>query len=140
MLVLRAVLLLMFCLFAGEGFTAELAHLAIMKCGPTSRVEKYQNYSTKAEADAHVARVTSRFPSAYTASHPGGNFAAWLCDPVTKTVVLSPPPVPPVQTDADKAAARIAADAPLRGLVKALAKKLNLTEQQLIDAIKAELP
>ena len=35
---------------------------------------------------------------------------------------------------------RIRADLALKGMVKALAKKFGLTEQQLIDAIKAELP
>ena len=35
---------------------------------------------------------------------------------------------------------RIDGDRALKALVRVLAKKLNLTEQQILDAIKAELP
>lgn len=42
--------------------------------------------------------------------------------------------------DATRAEDAIKANLALKGMVKALAKKLGLTEQQLLDAIKAELP
>ena len=48
------------------------------------------------------------------------------------------PVIPP--TPAATAARTIQDTLALKAIVRALAKKLNLTEQQLIDAIKAELP
>ena len=48
--------------------------------------------------------------------------------------------IPTGFTDAAKAEATLKKEAALIGIVRALAKKLNMTEKQLIDAIKAELP
>ena len=48
-----------------------MTHLAIVKVS-AGRVDKYQAYSTEAEAEAHVARVLPKFPTAYVAANPGG--------------------------------------------------------------------
>jgi len=45
----------------------------------------------------------------------------------------APPPAP------QQAERAITSDAALKGIVRALARRFGLTEQQLIDAIKAEL-
>ena len=50
-----------------------------------------------------------------------------------------PPPAPPI-SNADRTASEIQGDLTLKAIVKALAKKLGLTEQQLLDAIKSEVP
>lgn len=75
-----------------------MTHLAIVKVSPAGRIEKYQDYPTEVEALAHVDRVKEKFPAAYAALHPGGSFTDWLCDPIAKTAVLSPPPPPPNPT------------------------------------------
>jgi hypothetical protein len=64
-------------------------YIAIVDYDNNNRVTKYQDYKTKAEADGHVARERDRYPKAFVASDPGGGFAAWLVDPVAKTIFNS---------------------------------------------------
>lgn len=70
-----------------------MTYLAIVKVNGSGRVEKYQEYQTEAEAEAHVARVVDTYPLSYSVLSPGGYFADWLCNVVAKTVVLDPLPV-----------------------------------------------
>ena len=96
-----------------------MPYLAIVKVSGSGRVEKYQEYSTQAEATAHVRRVLVNFPLAYSTLHPGGSFGDWLCDPVEKTAVVDPLPaklqIPP-KTFEEKVTELIAAELAKRGL------------------------
>jgi len=73
-------------------------YIAIVDYNQYNRVTKYQDYETQADADAHVARMLSDFPKAFTTLDPGGGFASWLVDPDTKTISNSPH----VETQAEK--------------------------------------
>lgn len=75
-----------------------MTYLAIVAWNGNNRLTKYQDYKTQAEAEAHTLRVSTRFPSAFVALHPGGGSSDWLIDPLTSTlsVVPIPPPAPPV--------------------------------------------
>src|SRR3990167_5642636 len=107
-----------------------MTHLAIVKVSPAGRIEKYQDYSTEAEALAHVARVLPTFPQAYSVLHTGGGVQDLLCDPVTKTVTLSP--IPPSKEQVN---------APIRAQIVA---KERLTDRRVREMVlrwaKAALP
>ena len=96
-----------------------MSYLAIVKVSENGRVEKYQEYSTQAEATAHVRRVLVNFPLAYSTLHPGGSIEDWLCNPAAKTVVVDPlpakPQIPP-KTFEEKVTGIIAAELAKRGL------------------------
>ena len=72
-------------------------YLAIMNWNGAGRGPKYQEFATEAEAAALVARggvLPGTAAGAYVAPHPGGTSIDWLCDPIAKTVAVSPLPVP----------------------------------------------
>ena len=67
-------------------------YIAIMKVNAdTNRVEKYQDFSTQEEAEAHVQSFIGKYPLAYSASSPGGISDYWLCDTDAKTIVFDKP-------------------------------------------------
>ena len=72
-----------------------MSYLAVLSVLPTGRIGKYRPCSTENEAISHVNSFASLFPGWYVASNPGGFYGNWLCDPVAKTVVISPPAVDP---------------------------------------------
>lgn len=67
-----------------------MTHITVVKVSQQNRVEKFQDYATKSEADAHVARVLPAYPQAFAATRPVGSPSNWLVDLVAKTLVLSP--------------------------------------------------
>ena len=60
--------------------------LAIVEWTADNRVAKYQDFRTRAEANAHISDVEKGF----VVSHPGGGFADWLVDPVAETLTIEP--------------------------------------------------
>lgn len=68
-----------------------MTYIAVMKWGQDGRVEKYLDFPTEAEADAHVLAHGETFPLAFVAPAPNSSFADWLVD--GNTLVLSPRPV-----------------------------------------------
>lgn len=72
-----------------------MTHLAVVAWDADNRVAKYQDYATKTDAAAHVARVSDIYPNAFVAPDPGGGFEDWRIDPVAKTLSVDPAPKPP---------------------------------------------
>ena len=121
-------------------------YLAIVKVNSANRIEKYQEYADAVNASAHVLRVRSAFPDAYSVPHPGGNIADLLCDKVAKTVTVSPVAIPP-ETPAEASARKDAlieqrlADPFIDALLKAFARPSSpASRTAAIALIKAELP
>tara|TARA_R110000868_G_scaffold176513_2_gene414227 strand:- start:1325 stop:1723 length:399 start_codon:yes stop_codon:yes gene_type:complete len=119
-----------------------MTHLAVVKVNAQGRIEKFQEYDSQAEANAHVTRVLETFPLAYAVARPAGGPSAWLCDTAAKTAIYDPlPPSPPTQDEIDSAAAKAYAKlTALRGMTPAQvgswvdANVTNLAQAQ--DAIK----
>tara|TARA_Y100000296_G_C5131876_1_gene236009 strand:- start:87 stop:455 length:369 start_codon:yes stop_codon:yes gene_type:complete len=67
-----------------------MSYTAIMKVNPdTNRVEKYQDFPTQDEAEAHVQKFISDFPLAYSTPSPDNrNTDDWLCDTSAKTIAV----------------------------------------------------
>lgn len=73
-----------------------MTYLAIMKVSGSNRIEKYAEFATQAEANAHITSFTGSYPNAYVVLHPSGPVGNLLCDTAGKTVSVSPPaPVKP---------------------------------------------
>ena len=75
-----------------------MGFVAIMAVTPENRLAKYQVFSTEAEANAHVARFTGRFPDAFVVAEPVGPMSHWLIDAKTVTIDVPPPPPPPPES------------------------------------------
>lgn len=74
-----------------------MTYLAIMNWDGAGRGPKYQEFAAEADAVALVAQggvLPGTKAEAYVVVHPGGTSIDWLCDPVAKTVAVSPLPVP----------------------------------------------
>ena len=112
--------------------------LAIMAADGASRVAKYLDFGTRAEADAHVASFIARFPNAFAAANPGGGPLDWRVN--GKALVLDPvtPPAPP--TKEEKVDRAIDADAAVAPLVKLLAEERGITEQEFRDKLYQRAP
>ena len=123
-------------LLPGSSFAFE-ANIAVVAWDGSNRIAKYQAYPTRAEADAHVARVMGRYPSSFSASNPGGEPKDWLVDPVTKTISFSPLPVPPPPTPADRAEDQMTTDHFMRAWVRRQAAKEGKTPRQIMDEIRS---
>ena len=71
-----------------------MSYLAIMKVNAdTNRVEKYQDFPTQEEAEAHVQSFIGAYPLAYSVSKPsdvspGSVSANWLCDTGAKSISI----------------------------------------------------
>ena len=67
-----------------------MSYVAILKVNAsTKRVEKFQSFSTQAEAEAHVQKFIGTYPLAYCVAEPNGSSTHWLCDTSAKTIVIS---------------------------------------------------
>ena len=78
-----------------------MGFVAIMAVTPENRLAKYQVFSTEAEANAHVARFTGRFPDGFVVAEPAGPWSHWLIDMVAQTVTIDVPPPPPPPPESD---------------------------------------
>lgn len=80
-----------------------MSYVAVVWWNAEGRVGKYQEYSLESAARDHVSRISQRYPSAFVAAHPGGNFASWL---VRDGALVNEPAVsvPPVLTLAQRMA------------------------------------
>jgi hypothetical protein len=47
-----------------------MTHLVIVDTTPDNKIAKMQNYETRAEADAHIARVLPNYPNAFVVDNP----------------------------------------------------------------------
>ena len=66
-----------------------MSYLAIMKVNAdTNRVEKYQDFPTQEEAEAHVQSFIGAYPLAYSVSKPSDVFVNWLCDTGAKSISI----------------------------------------------------
>ena len=102
-----------------------MAYIAMVRVNSSGRVEKFQDYPTQEEAKAHVRRMIGRFPTAYSAPHPGGGSGEWLCDVDAKTIVFDPiPPLPP-QSDSEAYDELMSQPDTLSKLIRSLIEKLN---------------
>ena len=113
--------------------------VAIMKWDAENRVGKSMPFSTRVEADAHIAAHIGAFPDAFVAVDPPAQVSDLLVDPVTKIVSLSvlPPPPPPTKTAIlDQT---MSTDEPYRGLLRAFAKQQGLTEAAMRALVEAEM-
>ena len=79
-------------------FPAWAQEVAVVDWGVNNRIVKFQEYKTVTEAQAHIARVIGKYPQAFSAPNPGGQFVSWLVNPATKTLLFSPIPPPPKLT------------------------------------------
>ncbi len=68
--------------------------IAIMAATPEGRVAKYADFTTRAEADAHVVAFAARWPEAFAIAIPAEPFSHWLIDMAAKTITIVPPPPP----------------------------------------------
>ena len=67
-----------------------MRYIAIMKVNSdTNRVEKYQDFPTQEEAEAHIQSFIGTYPLAYSVSNPGGASDHWLCDTSAKTISIN---------------------------------------------------
>jgi hypothetical protein len=60
-----------------------MTYLVVVDTTPENRIAKHQEYATRAEADAHVARVLPNFPNAFIVDNP----SAYVMDYTTVDVV-----------------------------------------------------
>lgn len=101
--------------------------IAVVDWTAETRIAKYLDFETEAEAQAHVTRVKASYPNAFVAPSPGGGFADWLVG--AGTLSYSPPPEPPpvklLPTDAEV-------------VTRALMDKATLTQADL-DTARAAL-
>ena len=66
-----------------------MSYIAILKVDSSAkRVEKFQPFSTQAEAEAHVQNYIGTYSLAYCAGDPGGSSQHWSCDTSAKTIVI----------------------------------------------------
>ena len=66
-----------------------MSYIAILKVNAgTKRVEKFQPFSTQADAEAHVQNYIGTYALAYCAADPGGASDHWSCDTSAKTIVI----------------------------------------------------
>ena len=64
-------------------------YVAIMKVNSdTNRVEKYQDFSTQEEVEAHIQSFIGTYPLAYSVAKPSDVTQDWLCDTSAKTVSI----------------------------------------------------
>ncbi len=68
--------------------------VVILAATQENRVAKRADFSTRAEADAHVVLFLDTFPDAFTASMPDAPDGHWFIDMVAKTITIVPPPPP----------------------------------------------
>jgi len=65
------------------------SYIAIMKVNAdTNRVEKYQDFSTQEEAEAHVQKFIGTYPLAYSVAKPSDSTKDWLCDTSAKSISI----------------------------------------------------
>ena len=62
-----------------------MAYVAIMKVNGTD-VEKFQEFETSLEADAHIVAHSNVYPLAYVTDMPDYPDWRWVCDIVNKTI------------------------------------------------------
>ena len=48
-----------------------MSFLVVVDATPSGKIAKHQDYNTRAEADAHVARVLPNYPKAFVVDNPG---------------------------------------------------------------------
>ena len=65
-------------------------HISVVAWTADGRISKYREFATKAEADAHVASVSARFPGAFATEYPAGPVREWKIDPLAKSISLEP--------------------------------------------------
>ena len=66
-----------------------MSYLAIMKVNAdTNRVEKYQDFPTQEEAEAHVQSFIGAYPQAYAVANPENASCHWLCDVGAKSISI----------------------------------------------------
>ena len=64
-------------------------YIAIMKVNAdTNRVEKYLDFSTQEEAEAHVQSFIGTYPLAYSVAKPSDATKDWLCDTSAKSISI----------------------------------------------------
>ncbi len=100
--------------------------IAIMKATPDGRVAKYGDFSTEAEADAHVAAFLGDYPDAFTVPEPGEPFSHWRIDMAAKTLVIDPP-TPTLEPTAT--GAQMIDEAKSRGKLASLLTALTASER-----------
>jgi len=65
------------------------SYIAIMKVNAdTNRVEKYLDFSTQEEAEAHVQSFIGTYPLAYSVAKPSDATKDWLCDTSAKSISI----------------------------------------------------
>jgi hypothetical protein len=64
-------------------------YLVIVDTTPDNKIAKYQEYETRAEANAHVGRVSSAYPNAFVVDNPALYHKAYTTvDTVAKTITF----------------------------------------------------
>ena len=98
--------------------------VAIMSATPDGRVAKYQGFATLAEAEAHIALFTGKFPDAFAIAKPDEPRSHWLIDMAAKTISIDVPPPPDFNAIDQATVDRLLLDS---GVMRALAKALFQT-------------
>ena len=102
--------------------------VSIMSVTLEGRVAKFQQFPTRPEAEAHVARFSGRFPNAFVVAEPAGPWSHWLIDMGAKTISIDVPPPPPPQPES-----------PERLAIRALAAEIDAGTRGAVVAVESEL-
>lgn len=103
---------------------------AIMDATQDSRIAKRADFSTEAEAQAHVDKHNARFPNAFVVTTPIEPEEHWLLDMVVKTITIVPPPPPDFSTTDQATVDRLLLES---GVLRALAT----VQFQIINGVRA---
>ena len=67
-----------------------MTYLVVLKHSPSGSIEKYQDFDTRFEADAHVEKFVGQFPDAFIIDSPPSYASGYeTVDPVAKTIVYA---------------------------------------------------
>ena len=67
-----------------------MTYLVIVDTTPDNKIAKMQKYSTKAEADTHIARVLPKYPNAFVVDNPAPYVLSYTTVDVTaKTITYN---------------------------------------------------
>ena len=116
-----------------------MTYIAIMSWTVNNRVAKYQPFATQAEALAHVARFSARWPNAFVAEVADDRCNDWRIDPLLRKIVVDPPLPPPIPTAAELVAKRASNDPLLAAMIRRQARVEGKTAAQVQAELAAEM-
>ena len=116
-----------------------MTYLAIMSWTADNRVAKYEPFAARAEALAHVARFSARWPDAFVAEVMNDRSGDWRIDPIQRRIVVDPPPPPPTPTATEIVARRTAGDPLFAAMIRRQARVEGKTEAQMQAELVAEM-